>query len=344
MGKRVIFAVAGAGKTTTIVNDLEETSRALIVTYTNNNLFNLKRKIKSKFGYMPEGIKVMSYFSFLYCFCYRPFLLYKMKTTGIFYEPNPNTFARRTDDTYFISPSRRLYSNRIALLVQDKELCERIRQRISKYYDKFIIDEVQDLSGHDFNLLLELVKTEADILLVGDFYQYTYATSRDGNVRRNLHSDYDTYKQLFSQSGLIVDESTLLKSYRCSPTTCEFVKDKLGINIESHNTSRTSLRELTDNEIADFMSNDDIIKLFYRQSNQYSVHGRNWGDSKGEDRYNNVCVVLNPTTYNLFQRNRLSNMSGMTKHKFYVAITRARANVYFVTQSKLDDYLIDRSD
>lgn len=340
MGKRVVFAVAGAGKTTAIVDGLEETSRALIVTYTNNNLFNLKKKIKAKFGYMPEGIKVMSYFSFLYCFCYRPFLLDKMKTTGIFYEPNPNTFARRNDDAYFISPSRRLYSNRIALLVQDKDLCERICQRISKYYDKFIIDEVQDLSGHDFNVLLELIKTEADVFLVGDFYQYTYATSRDGNVRRNLHSDYDTYKQLFSQAGLTVDESSLIKSYRCSPTTCEFVKDKLGINIESHNASTTNLRELADNDIADIMANDDIIKLFYRQSNLYAVHGRNWGDSKGEDRYKDICVVLNPTSYGLFQRGRLSSMSGMTKHKLYVAITRARANVYFVEQAKLDDYLI----
>jgi superfamily I DNA/RNA helicase len=209
MDKRVVFAVAGAGKTTHIVSQLDESSRALIVTYTNNNLYNLKKKIADKFGYIPDGIRVISYFTFVDSFCYRPFLLHQLKTTGILYEPNKNTLARKANDNYYISPSRRLYSNRIALLIQERQLLDEVRQRLSKYYDLFIVDEVQDISGHDFNLLLEVAKADIQTLFVGDFYQYTYATSSDGNVNKTLHDDFDKYKERFTKAGLMIDETLL---------------------------------------------------------------------------------------------------------------------------------------
>lgn len=338
MDKRVIFAVAGAGKTTYIVDSLGESSKTLIITYTNNNLYNLKYKIKEKFGYIPEGIKVVSYFSFVYGFCYRPFLLRKMNTTGIFYEPNPNRLARKTQDNYYVSPSRRLYSNRIALLVKEKQLLEEVRERLSKYYDQFIVDEVQDISAHDFNLLLEVSKADVNVLFVGDFYQYTYATSADGNVRRGLHDDFDSYKNEFSSAGLDLDTNILIKSYRCSPTVSEFVSSQLGIAIQSHRNDTTRIREVDDSEIDMIMKDDGIIKLFYNNSNKYAVFSRNWGDSKGEDRYKDICVVLNPTTYRSFKANKLQALAAMTRNKLYVAITRAKGDVYFVDQAKIDPY------
>jgi len=340
MDKRVIFAVAGAGKTTYIIDKLEETSKALIVTYTNNNFYNLKKKITQKFGYVPEGIRVMTYFSFVYGFCYKPYLLTTMKTTGILYDSNPNRAARKVEDRYYISPSKRLYSNRIALLVKEKRLMSDLRARIDKYYDLFIIDEVQDLSAHDFNLILELAQGEAEVLFVGDFFQYTYATSRDGNTRRNLHDNVDTYKREYETAGLTVDEETLVKSYRCSLTTCQFVNDSLEIAIESHSGTETELRELDDDEIETIMNDDNIIKLFYDNSSKYNVASRNWGDSKGEDRYTDVCIVLNPTTYAKFKAGTLSQLAPMTRNKLYVALTRARGNVYFVMQSKLEAYKV----
>ena len=41
MDKRVIFAVAGSGKTTYIVNNLFPEKRSLIITYTKNNYNNI---------------------------------------------------------------------------------------------------------------------------------------------------------------------------------------------------------------------------------------------------------------------------------------------------------------
>jgi len=338
MDKRVIFAVAGAGKTTHIVDQLDESSRALIVTYTNNNLCNLKKKISDKFGFIPNGVRVISYFTFVYSFCYRPFLLHELRTTGILYEPNPNQFARKANDNYYISPSRRLYSNRIALIVQEKKLLDQVRARLAKYYDLFIVDEVQDISGHDFNLLLEVAKADTNILFVGDFFQYTYATSADGRVNSTLHDDFVTYKERFTKAGLAVDETSRIKSYRCSSTTCEHISAILRIAIESHKTDTTEIRELEDTEIDAIMTNSDIIKLLYQESNKYSMLCRNWGDSKGEDRYVDVCIILNPTTYTKYISGKLHELNTLTRNKLYVAMTRARGNIYFVSQSKIERF------
>ena len=74
MDKTVMFAVAGAGKTTYIINQLSSTKRSLIVTYTDGNYINLSRKICDKFGgKFPENVTLMTYFKFLYSFCYKPF-------------------------------------------------------------------------------------------------------------------------------------------------------------------------------------------------------------------------------------------------------------------------------
>lgn len=335
MDKRVVFAVAGAGKTTHIVETLDEHSRALIVTYTNNNLYSLKKKISDKLGCIPEGVRVMTYFTFIYTFCYRPFLLHELKTTGILYEPNPNTFARKANDNYYISPSRRLFYNRIALLVREKGVMKDIQDRLSKYYDLFVVDEVQDISGHDFNLLLDIVQADVNVLLVGDFFQFTYASSRDGSVNKTLHDDFVKYKDRFKKAGLNVDETSLVKSYRCSPTTCQRVSEDLGIAIESHRSETTEVRELDDSEIDAVMKNDSIIKLLYEDSSKYAVPCRNWGDSKGEDRYVDVCIILNPGTYAKYSNDKLSELNPMTKNKLYVAMTRARGNIYLVSQAKV---------
>ena len=261
-----------------------------------------------------------------------------MKTTGILYEPNPNRLARKAHDSYYISSSRRLYSNRIALLVQEKQLLDEVRSRLAKYYDLFIVDEVQDISGHDFNLLLEVAKADANVLFVGDFFQYTYATSSDGKVNSTLHDDFTAYKERFTKAGLTVDEASLIKSYRCSPTTCDHVSSTLKITIESHKTDATEIRELEDDEIDAMMANGEIIKLLYQDSSKYNLFCRNWGDSKGEDRYVDVCIILNPTTYTKYCAGKLDELNTMTKNKLYVAMTRASGNIYFVSQAKLGQF------
>ena len=107
MDKKVILAVAGSGKTTHIINQLALDTRSLIITYTHNNIKNLRDGIFRRFDYVPKNITVMPYFTFLYSFCVRPFLSYQLKTRGINYNRNTNKFAKQSEPNYFMDKNRK---------------------------------------------------------------------------------------------------------------------------------------------------------------------------------------------------------------------------------------------
>ena len=65
MDKRVIFAVAGSGKTTFIINSLSLESNSLIVTFTNNNLHSLKTRIIREYFYVIRQVTKFIYYSCL---------------------------------------------------------------------------------------------------------------------------------------------------------------------------------------------------------------------------------------------------------------------------------------
>lgn len=339
MDKKLILAVAGAGKTTKIVNGLNETKRSLVITYTDANCENLRKKIVKKFnGVWPNNIVLMTYFRFLYNFCYKPFLSYRYKAKGLTYEKNPNMFLRQQQNAYFISNQKKLYSNRLALLLERDNVVEDIKQRLEKYFDEFIIDEIQDIGGRDFNLLLAIMQANVDMLFVGDFYQHTYNTSNDGNTNSSLFDNYLSYKDKFEKNGFDVDETTLSKSWRCSPSVCKFVEDNLGIFIASHRCSADDkyVKYIEDNtEIQRIIDNKNIIKLHYNNSTKFGIGHRNWGDTKGEDDYDSVCILLNPTTFSHYIDNDLINLANSTKNKLYVAITRARGDVYLIEEKRI---------
>ncbi len=227
MDKRVIFAVAGSGKTTYILNQLTLNSRSLIITYTNNNIKNLRIGIIERFGFFPDNITLLPYFTFLYSFCYKPFLSYKYKTKGINYKPNPNRYAKQKDLNYYIDNNKRIYSNRISKILENTGELGNINSRLEKYYDNLFVDEIQDFSGNDFNLLKAITKANINILFVGDFYQHSFDTSRDGIVNKSLHDNFEDYKKKFSSMGLSIDTATLSNSYRCSPSVCCYQKTNM---------------------------------------------------------------------------------------------------------------------
>ena len=196
MDKKVVFAVAGSGKTSLIINKLNLQERALLITYTLNNLRNIRLRIIEKFGYFPDNITLYSYFTFLYSFCYRPFLAEKIRAKGINWDSKLPRYATLREPSYYFDSNCRLYHARIAKLLELKGVLEDISIRLEKYYDIMLIDEVQDIAGHDFNLLKSISKSNIEMIFVGDFYQHTFDTSRDGSVNKNLHSDFEKYKNL----------------------------------------------------------------------------------------------------------------------------------------------------
>lgn len=58
MDRKLILSVAGSGKTKLLIDRLDEERRFLIVTYTDKNSDNIKRRTLRKFGYIPKNVTI----------------------------------------------------------------------------------------------------------------------------------------------------------------------------------------------------------------------------------------------------------------------------------------------
>jgi len=338
MVKRVVLAVAGSGKTKTIIDKLELDSRALIVTYTINNTSNLKRRIIEKFGFIPSGIRVYTYFSFLMKFCVRPIVGHKWRIKGTSFD-NPPRFAKKDNSSHYMTQRGRLYHSRIAKFIASEDMVKDVIKRIEKYYDLLCIDEVQDFAANDFNLLCELAQVNIEVLLVGDFYQHTFDTSRDGVIRKNLHKNYVKYLDEFKKVGVEVDVVTLSASHRCSPSICRFINDVLAIPMQSHRTDEVNVELVTEvSRVHELVNDSSIVKLFDQNSSKYNGWTDNWGNTKGLDDFQDVCIIINAQIEKGYSLGDLSGLAPLTHKKLYVACTRAKGNVYFIPSKLMTKY------
>ncbi|WP_043090244.1 AAA family ATPase [Xanthomonas sp. SHU 166] len=340
MDKRVTLAVAGSGKTSMLVANLDLARRFLIVTFTDGNIENIRQKIIQKFGNVPKNIRVSTYFSFLYGFCYRPFLALDKRTKGVIFKIPPRLPAFNLgQERRYMTAGRWLYSNRLAAFVERSGLLPAVRQRLEKYYDALFVDEVQDFAGHDFNFLLELAKADVEIGFVGDFYQHTYDTSRDGQLNKTLHDDYAKYQNRFREAGIRVDTDSLKASRRCTTTVCQFIRDQVGISIHAHD-ERQSTVQFEDDPLAvlDLYRDPSIVKLFYQEHYKYDCFSENWGASKGMDHYDDVCVVLSAPNVKAFRAGTLNKLTASTRNKLYVACSRARGRLIFIPEALLKQF------
>ena len=72
---RVIVSAAGSGKTTTIVREAisKPDKKIAVITYTRNNLEEIRKKFYQLHGSIPVNVTVISWFTFLLQECVRPY-------------------------------------------------------------------------------------------------------------------------------------------------------------------------------------------------------------------------------------------------------------------------------
>ena len=338
MDKELVLATAGSGKTTEIINKLNKENKILLITYTDANYDILKNKVIEKFKEIPNNIKIYTYFSFLYSVCFAP-LKRNWDIRGLDFRDINNKYLKKENIEYYLNKrNRKMYHRRLASFC-NKQLIDEIKNRLEKYFDIIYVDEVQDFAGHDFNFLLNILDTNVKFFMVGDYYQHTYASSQDGNVNINLYKNYDKYINMFKQKNIAINIDLLKKSKRCSATVCKFIKNKIGINIESDKKNETIVKEIdTNEEILKIIENKKIVKLFQNNHIKYNIENtNNWGNSKGET-YKDVCVILNDNTYKMYKKNMLNKLPQQTKNKLYVACSRTKNNLYFIEEKKITRY------
>lgn len=336
MAKELVLAVAGSGKTSKVLDAISEDKRCLVITYTNENLRSLEAGLVEKFGVIPKTVTLLSYFSFLYSFCYRPFFSYQLRDQGVFWEA-PGAFPTKSNIRHYITGNGFLYGNRLAKLIRERGGLPKVISRLEEFFDLLLIDEVQDFAANDFNLLMALSNASVDMLFVGDFFQHTFDTSRDGNIRTNLHKrGLGPYIEEFKTCGFTIDSSSLEKTHRCSPVVCTFISKELGVAIDSHRADDTAVHIVEDKELACALFADDSkVKLFFQDHGKYPCASNNWGKCKGLNGYGDVCVVLNKKSAEFFMNGKLRNLPNSSLNKLYVACSRANGDLYILFEDQV---------
>lgn len=340
--KRALLAVAGSGKTSFLVKALSPEKRNLFLTYTVNNTETLKGMISRECSGIPEKTLIMTWFSFVFNFLVKPFCIDNVPCIRHLLFPKSNELPSPflTGWHRFVTADGGLYHCRAFDFANRHIGVQKLLGRIHRFFDAIFIDEVQDFAGYDFDFIELLGSAGFDVTLAGDYFQHTFDTSRDGNKNQSLHKDLKIFRDRLS-TGYEIDDTTLSASHRCTPQVCDFITSRIGISMKSaRQETGTEPRLLADpKEIATVMSDHSIAKLFYDKSVKYRCAGkcRNWGECKGMS-FDRVCVVLNKKTHGLYTNNELSTLPAQTRHKFYVACSRTRGDLFFVSDADIAAY------
>jgi DNA helicase II / ATP-dependent DNA helicase PcrA len=212
---RIILACAGSGKTTTIVGDActDASRKAALITYTINGTDELIRIACERHRAVPSHTVISTWYAFLLRHFIRPYQtqLYKPRVSRLLFVRGQT--AR---------PGM-IYLDKVS-----KFACEIIQQtggqpirRFERIFDRLFIDESQDLSGYDLELVEHLLKSGSEITLVGDNRQATYTTndSRKNKkyARRNI---VDKFKEWETAKLCGIEYQT--GSRRCVQQICDF--------------------------------------------------------------------------------------------------------------------------
>ena len=365
MAKKVILAVAGAGKTYHICHKIDLTKKNLILAYTHGNIHNIQKELCHAYGCVPELTTVMTFDAFVYhnlILPYEPsianhFSESNFRSRGIcLIDPPPQRIKGRNGEmvnnhlyrkkdvlAHYVTKKWQYYCASLSeLALQVKKgrdsLIKRAATRLNMFYDSILIDEFQDFREHDYELIIKLAKHLNNILLVGDYYQHSVsARNNTGKPFKTPKGEilYSDFVESVRNLGFDVDTTTLSKSRRCSADICSFVSDKLGITISSTGDHEGQII-WADNIANTVLSNDQIIKLVYKEAARYSFPALNWSYSKG-DTVDSACVILTKDFENLADDNFLiDKISYSTRNKLYVAMTRSRGNLYLIKSSTFE--------
>ncbi|KSU12449.1 hypothetical protein [Lactococcus lactis] len=359
--KLLIQAVAGAGKTHEIAKRLNLSEKNLILSFTNSNVANIKSEILSQHTKIPEHTKILTFSSFIYRWLIRPFepsIILENKDNyfissgvDIFKKPienvnkyTPGYINDKKLNHYINSDNGKYYVSRMSKLLvkQPKKFLDKVLKNLSLFFDNIYIDEIQDFRGNDFKLLLQIYKKySGNITGVGDFYQHSVQKSNFKEIYpfQSINKNYISlkdYHNLFGNDVEVID-NLLIKSRRIQECICIEIRKKLNINIFSEKKGGRYEVIKTPEKLEEIINTPTLVGLIWdsKVDNKFK-RCNSWSRCKG-DTYEDVCVVLTETLSNFIEDDfSCEYISQISINKLYVALTRARNNVYIVQKSVYD--------
>lgn len=227
MANFLTLAVAGSRKTQGIVEHcaaLPHDRSALILTFTQANQHELRSRLAKYAGDHP-AITVMGWFTFLLREFATPFLPFKFageRVRGFNFDGRPYRMA--TGQRRFLDTNGAVYACELGRLAHELVTASRgaLLHRLECIYDEILIDEVQDLSSHDWEVVDVLLGSKIEVRMVGDIRQAVLSTNpRSSKNKRYAYAEaVKWFREREALGVLTITER--VETWRCHPKIAEF--------------------------------------------------------------------------------------------------------------------------
>ena len=342
MANRVTLAVAGSRKTQGIVEhcaSLPPDRPVLVLTYTQANQAELRRRL-AQHAPNHAAVVVMGWFTFLLRDFARPFLPFKFpgqRVLGFNFDGRP--FQRATGISRFLDSTGAAYQCELARLAY--ELVEAsggaLVRRLENIYSEILVDEVQDLSGYDWNVVDVLLAATIDVRMVGDIRQSVFSTNPRGqkNKQYAYAGAVNWFREREARSELTIEHNAT--TWRCHPKIAEFSDTIFDAKWDFPRTSSVN-QETTAHDGVYLLHPDDIaaycvcygpqcLRDTANSGKQFELDYMNFRVAKGL-MWERVLIVPTAGITKFVQTGTC--LAPVAAAKLYVAVTRAAQSVAIV--------------
>lgn len=230
--KKLMVAAAGAGKTTYLINQAHNVvdGKVLITTFTIENSIEIKKKLIKKYGFIPAHIEIKTWFDFLLNDCFRPYQcvlaknLHNLKIGFMYIEGGQSALRTKENSfAHYFTKDWKIFSDKVSKIIIKtyEKNPDSIFNRLSRIYKHIYIDEVQDLSGYDFDVVTNILRSIENVILVGDPRQCTYSTNNLPKYKPYNKGGVKEFYQKFWGELCELDEITLNCSHRNEKVICD---------------------------------------------------------------------------------------------------------------------------
>lgn len=346
-------AAAGSGKTTKLAElalDVPE-KRILFTTYTDENTEEIGAALLRMKGLPPRNIDLMPWFTFLLRHCVKPFLWHAGFdldfVSGVLLASSQSAQRTSKDSLkHYISPNGKVYTDKLSELALriNERTHDAVLERIGDIYDCCFIDEAQDLSGYDLELIDNMLKFGIRLTMAADQRQSTYHTNNSSKNKKYRELGLSHFLKDRGLTDLCkIDNQSLSGCHRCNQQILD-IANKLYPDFPTANSVRSEREEDVALPPVHIVLSEDVERYVetWRPAilrsdaktqvpEEYSP--QNFGASKGRT-YDRVLIY--PTgPIQKWLNNQQEELKPQTRAKFYVALTRARYSVGFIGNKAL---------
>lgn len=335
------LAVAGARKTQGLVEHckaLPTDRKVLLVTFTQTNQIELRERIKQHAGDRP-ALEVSGWFSFLLRHFVKPFVPFAFpgkRCRGFNFDGDP---GRVSGEKRFLDPAGSAYAREIARLAQMLigKSGGALIHRLECLYDEILIDEVQDLSGYDWDILEALFGSKIEIRLVGDTRQAVFSTNPHSRMKKafayskslgwfraqekagRLEITYSSTTWRCCQAIATFSDTVFEATWEFPETTSE------NHEVTTHDGVFLVKKEHVSQYVEEFQP--QCLRNSVRSGREFDLDYMNFGVSKGRT-FNRVLIYPTEPIGKFISKGEF--LLPLSAADFYVAVTRAEQSVAIV--------------